>query len=238
MFAASPALRAQGSPPMNTDDPGTPGNGSWEINLGVAQARAAGARATAGPIVDVAYGVTDNLEFGYAVAWLQATGGGQSESGLSNSTAGLKWRFHGGDQAAMAASLAPKVEFNNPGSNSRRKGLVDPDASVTLPFQAEFRLGGGVTLNLEAGRVFHFRHADEWLFGAALGREFGDVTLGIELYGDAAKNFERSGLLLNAGAAIEVHKNHSLFLAVGRELHRHDGPRARFAGYLGWQIRR
>jgi hypothetical protein len=33
---AARELRAQGGPPMITDDPGTPGNGKWEINLAFA----------------------------------------------------------------------------------------------------------------------------------------------------------------------------------------------------------
>lgn len=32
--AAAPLARAQGGPPFITDDPGTPGNRHWEINLG------------------------------------------------------------------------------------------------------------------------------------------------------------------------------------------------------------
>ena len=34
-LGASEAL-GQGGPPMITDDPGTPGNGKWEINLAIA----------------------------------------------------------------------------------------------------------------------------------------------------------------------------------------------------------
>ena len=40
LLHALPA-RAQGGPPFLTTDPGTPGNGNWEINVGAAATRAA-----------------------------------------------------------------------------------------------------------------------------------------------------------------------------------------------------
>jgi hypothetical protein len=33
LFADILTVHAQGGPPMITDDPGTPGNGQWEINV-------------------------------------------------------------------------------------------------------------------------------------------------------------------------------------------------------------
>ncbi|MFT3792165.1 MAG: hypothetical protein QM741_14065 [Rudaea sp.] len=33
LFAIAKLAAAQGGPPLVTDDPGTPGNGKWEINL-------------------------------------------------------------------------------------------------------------------------------------------------------------------------------------------------------------
>lgn len=232
------ALFAQGSPPMNTDDPGTPGKGRWEINLGAAHARAGGDRTTAAPIVDVGYGFSENAELSYVVEWLGVKAPGQRRvTGLSNSTLGLKWRFQEAAKGGFAASVAPALEFNNPGSNSERKGLADEGATFILPFQFERDLGG-VTLNVEAGRSFHFKRADEWFYGVALGGEVSPgVDLGVEVYGDALKKLDRSGLLLNVGAAIEVNKANSLHLAIGRELHRHGGPRATFVGYVGWQFR-
>jgi hypothetical protein len=34
-LAVAFSARAQGGPPLLTNDPGTPGNGNWEINIGV-----------------------------------------------------------------------------------------------------------------------------------------------------------------------------------------------------------
>lgn len=239
LLILAPAAFAQGSPPMNTDDPGTPGKGGWEFNLALSQSRGGGSRDTSAPMFEVNYGVTDTVKLSYALDWLSSKPArGRSESGLSNSEIGAKWRFLDRGKEGAKASVAPALEFNNPGSNAERKGLAAEGGTFTLPFQFEQPLGP-LALNLEVGRAFHFKAADEWSYGVAVGGEVSEaVALGMELFGDAQKNFHRSALLLNFGASIKVEKNHSLMLAVGRELHRHDGPKATFVGYLGWQIRR
>jgi len=35
LLMASACAHAQGGPPMLTDDPGTPGDGKWEVNIAV-----------------------------------------------------------------------------------------------------------------------------------------------------------------------------------------------------------
>jgi hypothetical protein len=52
---------AQGGPPMVTDDPGTPGDGHWEINLGATATRTPGRWEVAAPDADVNYGCGDRV---------------------------------------------------------------------------------------------------------------------------------------------------------------------------------
>lgn len=59
---ATPSLQAMGSPPLITDDPDTPGNGHWEINLGITTQRRPGARASELPLLDMNYGIGDRLQ--------------------------------------------------------------------------------------------------------------------------------------------------------------------------------
>lgn len=239
LLCASAAMRAQGSPPMNTDDPGTPGHGRWELNFGAAHVRTASGTETELPIFDFNYGVTEHVEVTYAVAWLsQHANGAPRESGWTNSAVAMKWRFLDAGQGGLSASVHPGIEFNNPGSSSERRGLAERGVVFSLPVEVQYELGF-CTVNFEVGPIFHSGQADEWLYGLAIGRPVSEsVSLGVELFGDASRRFDRSGLLLNVGLSYTLSPRHSLFVAAGRELHRHDGERATFVGFLGWQVRR
>lgn len=238
LLSATAALRAQGSPPLNTDDAGTPDRYHWELNFGLQHGRTDAGHETAFPIFDFSYGMGESLELSYAVAGLRVHENGVGTmTGLSNSELGAKWRFRDGGKAGLSLAIHPAFEFNNPGSSAERKGLVERGAVFTLPFILE-REVGDFTVVANLGRSFHSRQADEWHYGLAVGREVAaDVTVGVELFGDAMERFDRSALLLNFGATINLNEKNSLMLSAGRELHRHDGDKATFVGYLGWQLR-
>src|SRR5271163_5105021 len=98
VFAAalslSSAARAQGGPPYLTNDPGTPGNANWEINLGSMQTIARGAAAYQVPQIDLNFGVGSRIQLTYEVPYVLQTGvGKQTQSGWSNAYPGVKWRF-------------------------------------------------------------------------------------------------------------------------------------------------
>jgi len=59
---AAHEARAQGGPPMITDDPGTPGNGKWEINLAVAFEHRPNERSFDSPGIDLNYGVGEHIQ--------------------------------------------------------------------------------------------------------------------------------------------------------------------------------
>lgn len=238
LLVSAAGLRAQGAPPLNTDDTGTPDRYHWELNVGVKHARSEGGRETAFPAFDFSYGIAEAVEISYAVSGLSVKEkGAGSTSGLSNSEVGAKWRFHDGGKAGWKLAAGPYVEFNNPGSSAERKGLVERGAVFTLPLIIERELGE-FTVAANVARSFHSRQADDWSYGLAVGRDVNEaVTLGVELFGEAANRLDRTSLLLNFGATIKVNEKNSLMLSAGRELHRHEGEKATLVGYLGWQIR-
>lgn len=238
LLSANSTLLAQGAPPMNTNDPDTPGNGHWELNFAATHTRTSSGHETELPIFDFNYGVGENIQVSYAIAWLSAhENGAGTESGPTNSAVGAKWRFQDGEKGGIAASVYPQLEFNNPGSSSERKGLADAGATLSLPVQLQ-RDFAGCTVGLEAGYVLHAKRANEWFYGVSVGHDFTEsLTLGVELFGNAANRFDRSSLLLNFGANFKVNAGRSLLVGVGRELHRHVGDKATFVGFLGWQVR-
>jgi hypothetical protein len=58
---------AQGGPPMITDDPGTPGDGHWEINLAASARHSATTSEGEVPLLDVNYGLGERIQLKYEV---------------------------------------------------------------------------------------------------------------------------------------------------------------------------
>jgi hypothetical protein len=108
-FYCSLAL-AQGGPPMITDDPGTPRNGQWEINLAWTGERGAEGTTQDAPLLDMNYGVGERIQLKYEVPWLAVrTSDAASRTGLGDSLAGVKWRFYDtGDPQQWQISTYPQ----------------------------------------------------------------------------------------------------------------------------------
>ncbi len=234
----TPVLRSEGSPPLITDDPGTPGDGHWEINIGVSTERRAGLRLSEMPLLDLNYGIGDRIQLKYEVPYLSVHGDGSpSLSGLGNSEFGVKWRFFDAGEKGPAVSVYPQWEFSNPGSNAADRGLVDHGSALKLPFQFEQEMGP-VTIVSQAGREFRSR-GDTWFYGISAGHRFTEkVEVAVELAGEANAGLHSSLLVTNLGVVIELSERTSFMLSVGRELHNHDEPRATLIAYIGWQFRR
>ncbi len=64
------AVLAQGGPPLITDDPGTPGDGNWEINIAFTAEKRKTVRSYENPILDINYGLGDRIQLKYEVPWL------------------------------------------------------------------------------------------------------------------------------------------------------------------------
>ena len=73
-----PALAwAQGGPPFLTNDPGTPGSGNWEINLGSMQSVARGGAAFQVPQLDINLGLGDRIQLSYEIPYALQDSAGQ-----------------------------------------------------------------------------------------------------------------------------------------------------------------
>src|SRR5580693_9919991 len=85
---------AQAGPPFLTNDPGTPGNANWEINLGSMQTIARGSSAYQVPQIDLNFGVGDRIQLTYEIPYVFQESSGQSgATGWGNAYPGIKWRF-------------------------------------------------------------------------------------------------------------------------------------------------
>ncbi len=246
-LSSAPSFAA-GGPPMITDDPGTPGDGHWEINAAALSSHAAGAATYQLPLVDANYGVGDRIQLKFEMPWLLQNGiAGASRNGAGDGLAGVKWRFYDAGEKAWQISTYPQVEFAFPLSNSTHNGLVDssinyllPDrgTSYLLPVEVEHGFEG-FDVNFELGRWFRPAHqGDTWITGCVLTHEVRKgFELMVELHDEVAMNQSQDELILNFGARWDFSKQYTLLLSAGHDMRNTLGNTNTLLTYLGLQMR-
>jgi hypothetical protein len=236
---ATARLHAQGGPPMITDDPGTPGNGHWEINTAWTEQRSPGSTLVGLPLLDANYGVGAALQLNYQSSWnVLRNSGMPTESGVSDSQLAVKWRFYDAGDAGLQVSMYPRLSFLDPGSDSDRRGTADADPAFLMPFEVR-RDFGAVAVNADFGHTFSAEHELRgWMGGVCLGHNLSKGwEIDLELHGTASDGLDRSELTLNFGTRIDFSQNATLLLAVGRDTQNTLGPVSSLLTYVGLQVR-
>ena len=137
---AAPPACAQGGPPMITDDPDTPGDGRWEINLGSIGNRSVDGWLIQGLDADINYGWGERVQLKFDTSWNAAQQGSAWTNGLGNTLLGVKWRFFDSGEDGPRASIYPQLGLAlNQGSTHR--GLANPGRSLFLPIEASTSAG-------------------------------------------------------------------------------------------------
>jgi hypothetical protein len=240
LFAAALALsacaaRAQGGPPMLTDDPGTPGDGKWEINIAALSDHEGDTTTFQLPQLDLNYGVGDRIQLNFQLPWLLQHERGQPDlSGLGNSLVGVKWRFFDAGEDGWQISTYPHVQSRFPAA---RAALSEPGVSYLLPLEFARKFGDwGV--NLEAGRWLRPSAQDDtWIAGLAVGRELRKgLEFIAELHDERAVHASAHELAVNLGMRWEWSERYTLLAALGADVHNGLGPRDAPLTYLGLQI--
>jgi hypothetical protein len=157
ILAFDPALRAQGGPPFITDDPGTPGNHHWEINMGWIADHNPGNAYYQVPDFDINYGWGNRIQLKYELPIAAATDpNNTTRAGLGESLLGVKRRpyeYHRAGEPEsdenMLFSLGtyPQASINNPTSAVRR-GIVENGPQYYLPVDREASIPGALPLGL------------------------------------------------------------------------------------------
>ena len=233
----SPVL-AQGGPPVVTDDPGTPGDGKWEINLAAIYARThGGRRELALPDADINYGLGEHLQLKVDIPYVfvgdDAVGG--KGHGLGAGNFGVKWRFLDEDDAGVDMSTYPQYTRNILRSSARR-GISSNDSSFFLPVEMSKALGG-FGLDAELGRNFVQREFDTWEAGVVVAHACGEsVECLFEVHHSFAAHFHQT--LLNVGTRIKITESLGLIGAVGRDFGGPKDDRRSALVYLGLQFTR
>jgi hypothetical protein len=228
---------AQGGPPYFTNDPGTPGDRQWEINVGIIPLVAADRSTTRTPDLDLNYGVGDRIQLTFEIGWIrQVVAPMPAKYGLSQDEIGVKWRFYG-SELDKAISIFPQVSINNP-TDSVERGIVPPGASLTLPVEVTHHIGP-VAVNGELGYVLVQSGANGWLAGVVAGHERrirhrkSIIEVDAEFYatGDIGGGLTQE--TFEGGLRLAIHPPFVLLAMAGRSLHHSTGS---FAGYVGLQF--
>ena len=134
VLAASVAF-AQGGPPYYTNDPGTPGNLNWEINLSYMPFYYSGQSLSHIPDVDINFGVGERIQLTYESAWLRVQNpGSPAKFGMNQSNPGVKWRFYDAGEDGLSVSVFPQLFLNNP-NNAVSRGITPATQGFLLPFE-------------------------------------------------------------------------------------------------------
>jgi hypothetical protein len=183
---------AQGGPPFITDDPGTPGNRHWEINLGWTGNHNPGQASYELPDIDMNYGWGDRIQLKYELPLAAATDrNNTTRAGLGESLLGVKWRPYehhtagepkSGENISFSLGTYPQVSINNPTSAVRR-GIVETGPQYYLPLEFTAKWGP-IDFNGEVGRWFGNRDVpSRWGRGLIAGHEFSPrLELYTEIY--------------------------------------------------------
>jgi hypothetical protein len=128
------------SPPLETDDPGVPDKGEYEINLLTEADFSRSARSIDMLEVDANYGIVlkgfghdlpTQIKFEFPVV-ARRENGTPYEMGVGDSAFGLKFNFYNDEHRGLRLSVYPQIEFSTRGSVE--KGVAESGQTLILPF--------------------------------------------------------------------------------------------------------
>jgi len=223
------------SPPMMSDDTGTPGDRNIELNFNASAQLSHDRKLFDLPRVDVNYGLGETLQLKYEVPWElerrveQDAAGNETRvhaHGLGDSTIGVKYRFYDDDASKLSLAVYPQVEFRSPGARSEEDGGVASGATTwVLPLLVTKELAHlAVTANAGVEKA-----TGEGIRAFASGgcgtRLSPHLALLGELVGEDLNRSDERRILLNAGFRYKVDEHQTIGAAIGRDLHAGDGQK-------------
>jgi hypothetical protein len=221
---------------MITDDPGTPGNGHFEINIATTLARRPHEQSWGLPALDLNYGLGERIQLTLQTSFVVLKGSDHGAiGGLGSTEAAVKWRFLDEETDGFSVSTFPRVIFNVLHSSVRR-GLADDGTRVQCPVQIS-RKFGAVDLDFEFGPVLSSVGRSEWLYGVVGGVELAkSTTVMAELHGTSRINFDRDVLTVNVGIRQKLTDQAILIASLGHEVRTPADQPLAFIGYCGVQL--
>jgi hypothetical protein len=230
------SARAQGGPPYYTNDPGTPGNHNWEINLGYMPFLYSDQSISHVPDVDINFGVGDRIQLTYENAWLRVQNPGSPAAyGLGQSNPGVKWRFYDAGESGWSISLFPQAFLNNP-NHAVRRGITPASQTFELPVEFSKKFGP-IDVDYEIGYQLVHKGPNGWITGLVLGHEFtSKFEADMELYSQGVFHPSAYQPTIDFGWRYKIHRPAILLFMAGRSLEPNSNTQSHFIGYFGIQL--
>jgi len=234
------------SPPLETDDPGVPERGVYEINLTMHADLSRESKEFDLFLVDANFGLLPKI-LGHELPTqlkLELPVAGAKDSGqpftagIGAARVGLKFNFYNSEQHGIEVSVYPQIEFV-PGSRPVEKGLAEPGQTLIFPLLIAKELKyATLVVNGALNKPIHDpdRHTTgtfNFALGVPVTRKFAAmVELHSESRFDAAQDrlvAVNVGLMRSVGGSIVLYTNvgHSLFSDEGVE-HTYAGGGVKF----------
>lgn len=211
---------AQGGPPMVTDDPGTPGDKHWEINIVGLLAKSSNQNILQFPYFDINYGLGDRVQLKVETGWVTTfVNAPATQSGEGTVLVGVKYRFLDEDKAGVAVSMYPQI--GNPSilpfefSKSFGNWEVNPEVG--------YFYGTVISSGILYGTVVAFEKAKPW-------EPLGEIHVNTRLDGSG------STTLLNLGLRYTFNPSMNLLLALGQTLTHTADTTNELDAYVGIQL--
>jgi hypothetical protein len=222
------------SPPLETDDPGVPDKGEYEINLTTHADLAGDERRIDLLFVDANYGILPKiaghelptqLKFEFPIAAARASDS-PFTFGIGAAKFGLKFNFYDDLHEGLSVSFYPQIEFEAPGTSGVTKGLAEPGQTVILPLLVSkelryftFVANGGVNVP-----VHDPERTTTGTFGIGVGRAFRRrFAAMMEVRSESTLNFSRDRLVVMNGGLIYGASNKVFYAKLGRSVVSDDG---------------
>lgn len=233
---AVPCAFSQGGPPYYTNDPGTPGDLNWEVNVGYIPFFYSGQSVSHVPDLDVNFGVGDRIQLTYENAWLRVQHpSSEAKFGLGQSNPGIKWRFYDGGESGLSVSMFPQAFLNNP-NDAVARGITAPTDTFEFPMEFSKKFGP-VDVDYEIGYQFVHKGPDAWLTGLVLGHEFTPkLEMDTEFYAQGTFQHSAAQPTIDFGGRYKIHRPVILLLMAGRSVESARSNQPYFIGYFGIQF--
>jgi len=227
---------AQGGPPYLTNDPGTPGDGNWEINLASMQTIARGIASYQTPQIDLNFGLGPAIQLTYEIPYvIQTTAHEPTTSAWGNAYPGIKWRFLDQGEGGWQMSTFPQLETAG-SARGRAAGIAGPGPRLLLPFEVTKRVGS-LDLDFEAGYYFPDHGPKERIFGLVAGKPLTErFELDAEIYDDRAQDVTPRSTTFDVGGRYKLRPGIIALFMLGRSISGFGADQPQFMGYIGIQL--
>lgn len=213
LFAES--VFAQSSPPLISNDPGTPGPGNWEINIFTAFERSDVNDEWQVPQFDINFGVGDRTQLTVSIPFvISHETGATVRRAFDGIEMGVKYRFWDSfGTTGPSFSFFPKVNFSFEN---------EKDVEVSLPVQwhQEWSKFG---LTAEFGHIWVNGKSEGWEGGVGAALMLDPVDFLLEWHtGVREAPFDLRQPMVNVGFTWEWSEAVSLFGSFGKSLQNHE----------------